>query len=191
MARCLVEARITDLGEISIPRATVDGRTWLGLRWVRDKGQSKRNAQFIEADHGWSEFERDSDHDGDGILLQRRVHRGTHWGKVLRQSLVTLHDSRRHGKMAYGVARLRSSASHNDISHSATSQGNRVRTISSRLRPNPTPFRSFFLSQLSTRHRARIAAPARFTMRGSPAAGFVNPRSSSVNVYIEWIRSLG
>jgi hypothetical protein len=29
---------MTDLGEISIPRAMMDGRTWLGLRSVRDEG---------------------------------------------------------------------------------------------------------------------------------------------------------
>jgi hypothetical protein len=36
---------MTDLGEISIPWATVDGRTWLGLRWVYKKGaeQGKRS----------------------------------------------------------------------------------------------------------------------------------------------------
>jgi hypothetical protein len=28
---------MTDLGEILIPQATMDGRMWLGLRWVRDK----------------------------------------------------------------------------------------------------------------------------------------------------------
>jgi hypothetical protein len=42
---CLTAAWLTDLGEIPIPRATMDGRTWLGLRWVRDKGaeQGKRS----------------------------------------------------------------------------------------------------------------------------------------------------
>jgi hypothetical protein len=61
----------------------VDGRTWLGLRWVRDKGRSKGSAQFIEAGHGCSEFERDLDHDGEGILLLKGVHCGAYWGKVL------------------------------------------------------------------------------------------------------------
>ena len=153
------------------------------------RGRSKGNAQFIEANHRCSEFEQNSDHGGGGILLLRRVHRGTHRGKVLRQSLVTLHDSRRHGKTAYGMACLRSSVSHDDNGRSATSQGNQVWPISSRPRPNPPPFRSFYLSQLSTRHRARIAAPSWIMTRGSPASGSVNLRSSSVNVYIEWIRS--
>jgi hypothetical protein len=84
---------MTILGKIPIPRATVDGRTWLGLHWVRDKGRSKGNTQFIEASHGCSEFERNSYHGGGGILLLRRVHRDMQWGKVLRQSLVTLHNS--------------------------------------------------------------------------------------------------
>jgi hypothetical protein len=57
MARCLAVARMTDLGQIPIPRATVDGRTWLGLRWVCDKGRSKGNTQFIEDGHSCSEFE--------------------------------------------------------------------------------------------------------------------------------------
>jgi hypothetical protein len=153
------------------------GRGWGCIGFVT-RGQSKGNAQFIEVGHGCSEFERDSDHGGDEILLIRRVHHGTHWGKVLWQSLVTLHDSRRRAKMAYGVARLRSSVPPDDIDRSATSQGNPVRSISSRPRPNPPPFRTFYLSQLSTRHRARITALARITARGSPVAGAPHQGSS-------------
>jgi hypothetical protein len=38
-------ARLTELGENRNSRATVDGGTWLGLRWVLDKGaeQEKRS----------------------------------------------------------------------------------------------------------------------------------------------------
>jgi hypothetical protein len=48
---------MTDLGGFPNSRATVDGRMCLGLRWVRDQGRSKGNAQFIEASHGCSKFE--------------------------------------------------------------------------------------------------------------------------------------
>jgi hypothetical protein len=129
---------------------------FLGLWWMAwrgwgcvgfvTRGRSKGNAQFIEASHGCSEFERELDHNSDEILLLRRVHCGTHWGKVLWQSLVTLHDSRRRGKTTYGVAWLRSPMSPDDIGYSTTSLGNRVRPISSRPRPNPPPVRSFYLS---------------------------------------------
>jgi hypothetical protein len=46
----------------------VDGRPWLELRWVRDKGRSKGSAQFIEAGHGCPKFEGDLDHGVDKRL---------------------------------------------------------------------------------------------------------------------------
>jgi hypothetical protein len=177
-----------------MPRGGVDDRfgeksQFLGLWWMAGRGwgcigfvtrgRSKGNTQFIEASHGCSEFERNSDHGGGVILVLRRVHRDTHWGKVLWQSLVTLHDSWWRGKTTYGVAWLRSPVSHDDIGRSTTSQSNRVRPISSRPRPYPPPFRSFYLSQLSTRHRARITAPTWIATRGSPAVGALHLGSSS------------
>jgi hypothetical protein len=103
------------------------------------RGWSRESLQFKGIGSATRGFERSYNHGGDVIFLLRQVHHGTRWGKVLWQSLVTVHDSWWHGKTAYGVAQLRSPASHDDIGRSATSQSNRAWPMSSRERPYHLP----------------------------------------------------
>jgi hypothetical protein len=58
------------------------GHGW-GCTGFVTKGRSKGSTQLIEVGHGCSEFERDLDHGGEGILLLKGVHCGAYWGKVL------------------------------------------------------------------------------------------------------------
>jgi hypothetical protein len=72
------------------------------------RGWSRESLQFKGIGSATRGFERSYAHDNDKIFLLRQVQRGTRWGNVLGQSPATLHDLQRRGKMAYGVARLRS-----------------------------------------------------------------------------------
>jgi hypothetical protein len=51
-ARCLTAARQTELGENQNSRATIDGMTWLELRWVRDKG-AEQGMRSIYRSRSW------------------------------------------------------------------------------------------------------------------------------------------
>ena len=48
-------ARRTDLGEIAIARATVDGKPWLELRWFREKGTEQGKHSIYR---GWPQLSR-------------------------------------------------------------------------------------------------------------------------------------
>jgi hypothetical protein len=104
-------ARMTELGENRNSRATMDGRTWVGLQWVSDKGAEQGKLSNYRSRPRllriWTRF-------GSRRWRDIVTKVSSPWrvlGKVLWQSPVTLHDSRRRGNTAYGVVRLRSPAS--------------------------------------------------------------------------------
>jgi hypothetical protein len=107
--------------------------------------------------------------------------RGAYWGKVLRRSLVTLHDSRRHGKTAYSVAWPKWT-----MATTTTVARPRHRCKWVRWgRLDPLPLRSFHvrgdnLPELSTNHSSRCGSRRGFT------GGEIHWISDLLQVTVPW-----